>query len=702
MNSTAIETAWQRWHAYAASHIPRLPSTLQGPASEVELAALRTLDLPVPETLAVSLRIHNGQYAHAEVGFLAGGGRLLSAADMVAHRDMLREALADLQPSADDDLPPQTGIGPVRTLSFCERWLPIADCNGDVTWFLDFDPLPGGQVGQVIRVDLECGEWLVCADSYGQFLDGYVGALEQKRIKARRGSLESDGCWPPIEQLPYLADSSLDASRVLEVGRSGRWDVAQRLLERLPDTSDALCQRVAANAEFLKGSYAKARKALEALRVLGAEDEQDRWLLLDVLAAQARRPALQAELDVQIASAPSPRLYARRAELHREMAIEPERKSGKAKLLEWLSSPAGQQHQAICLERAIADYRQARTELDRDEWCLAEGECLLDMQRWEEAETLFAETVERMQAALGNVEPEQWSQPAFRLDRAREGLRRAQTQDEGEVESMLESVDELLAALGGMGEPDEGTEELRSVRDTFARLRSDEVREKAERDADVGRLERDAQKIAQQIIARHVDTPERLAPFPVELLDRKARKYYDQARGQLIALGFESMGDVEPLNYTESSGQRVMIRIMRAPDRQTIAAVWRLVGPFSVVEAVELESLLEDGSILLTNNTGAANPFAAPPKIAQESLPQGCSLLLLVETHSRRLQASPLAAVLIADMDGVLALQEQQRVIKREHSRAQGWISEPELRGLLGASYRELGPRVLELLKEMR
>jgi hypothetical protein len=265
---------------------------------------------------------------------------------------------------------------------------------------------------------------------------------------------------------------------------------------------------------------------------------------------------------------------------------------------------------------------------------------------------------------------------------------------------MLDEVDELLGMFDD-DDPSDSVEELRSVRDTFARLRSDESREKAERDADVGRLDRDARHIAEQIMARHADTPERLGTFPPELLDRKAAGYYNRARDQLIALGFEHLGDVEPLNHSESSGQRVMIRVMRAADRLSMAVIWRLAGPFSVVEAVELESMLEDRSILLTNNTGATNPFAAPPLIAQQSLPQDCPLSLLVETHGRRLQSSHGAAMPIADMDGVVAVQERQRVIKRDHARQQGWISEPELRGLLGGSYRELGPRVQALLKGM-
>lgn len=704
-----IATIWQRWHAYAARHTPTLEHALQGAVSDAELDSLQALGFALPDAFMDSLRIHNGQNPDADADFLAGGGRLLSAADILAHRDMLREALAGLQEQIDESDPAPVGIGPVRALTFCDRWLPIADCNGDVTWFLDFDPLPTGQPGQVIRVDLESNEWLVCAESYALFLDHYVRALEDGRIPVKQGQLQVKGAWPPIEQLPYLDAAVLDESRVLELGRAGRWDLAQKLAARV-GMSEPLKLRITAHAEYQKGKHAKARKALEALRALGAEGDDDRWLLLDLL---TKIPELQAELDAQIARAPTARLYARRAALYCEMATEPVRKrKGKrnpaeilqwlpdSENLEWLASPAGQQHHAVCMERAVADYRSARASEDRDEWRLAEGQCLLDMQRWEEAEALFAETVARMEATLAGEEPKAWSRSAADLEDARDGLRRAQTQNEGEDDAAREGFEGLLATLEEMGQPD-GAAEVRQMFDTLERLRSQEAEGQAERDADPGWLDREARNIAEQIMKRHSNQPERLGVFPLELLDRKAAKFYDKKRDQLLALGFEHLADAEDLNYRERTGTRVMLRLMLAPDQLTVAVVWRLVGPGSVVDAVELESMLEDQSIMMTHNLGSSNPFDTPPLIARQSLPQDCPLPLLIEAHRNRLQHAHANAVPIHDLEGVTALQERQRVIKSDHAREQGWISEAELRGLLGASYRELAPAVRAWLREL-
>ncbi|HPF72468.1 MAG TPA: SMI1/KNR4 family protein [Xanthomonadaceae bacterium] len=693
-----VTAMWRRWHAFSAKQTPDIVQSLNGPASENDLQALSGLGFPLPESLVASLRIHDGQSTDSLAEFFAGGGRLLSAAEIPQHRDMLREALSDLDDFDDLDSPPQ-GIGPVRCVVFSENRLPIADCNGDVTWFLDFDPLPGGQVGQVIRVDLESTEWVVCADSYGEFFGAYVDALEGGQFDVLDGELDAEECWPPLEQLPAADGDELDETRVLQVGKSGRWDVALKLLRKLPEPSAALEWRVVANAACDEGDNAAALKALAELRRLGEENDDDRELLLELLEEGEDHTALQTEVNHQIARMPSAALYARRARLHGRMATEPPRKGSYSQDMEWLASPAGQQHTAVCLERAIEDFRRARAMEDCEEWRLDEGECLLDMARWEEAEAHFSEAVEQMEAALDGEEPGEWSQEGMHLARARDGLRRAQTRDEGGDDAMMGDMEGLMALLGEMGRGEQ-VEELRDMLDTFARLKEDGEAEQAERDADPDRLERDARSIAEQIMRRHPDQPERHGPFPLELLDEEAARYYDGSRDQLVALGFDVLGDIEPLNHSETSGKRVMIRLLRSPDRKTIAAVWRLVGAFSVVEAVELESWLEDDSLLLTNNTGAANPFEAPPQVKQQSLPQGCAIDLLVDAHAQRLDDDAHAGRQIGGLDDVLAMQEHQRLIKREHARQNGWVSDAELRGLLGASYRDLAPRVQAILRD--
>lgn len=68
--------------------------------------------------------------------------------------------------------------GPVRPIVGSAGAVVVGDMNGDVHWFLDFDPAPGGTPGQVVRVDVECSSWDVLAPSWTQLLVRYAEDLE--------------------------------------------------------------------------------------------------------------------------------------------------------------------------------------------------------------------------------------------------------------------------------------------------------------------------------------------------------------------------------------------------------------------------------------------------------------------------------------------------------------------------------------------
>ena len=50
--------------------------------------------------------------------------------------------------------------------------------NGDVFWFLDLDPAPGGTPGQVVRVDVKCSMWDVLAPSWRRRLLDHAGDVK--------------------------------------------------------------------------------------------------------------------------------------------------------------------------------------------------------------------------------------------------------------------------------------------------------------------------------------------------------------------------------------------------------------------------------------------------------------------------------------------------------------------------------------------
>jgi cell wall assembly regulator SMI1 len=682
-----VAATWAAIEAWAGEERPELLENLRGPASAEDLARLRATGLPIPDALLASLAIHDGE-EDGDDGFFPQGGRWLSAAEMVSHRDMLRAALAGFD---DHDMPAQATLGPVDTDAYRESRLPIIDMNGDVTWYLDLAPPTGGSVGQVIRLDPECGEFVVCAPDFATFLAMYAEDLEAGRIGEADDDEEDDtgldtGPWPPLSRLPALQKGVMGDAELKALGEMGRWSAALALADRLPP-APGLRTRLEARAAQHEGDVKKALRALDQLAQDGHENDDDVLARIDVLDQAGKAAQALAAAEAALGARPFAALYVRHAELVRALAEEaPATVKGRKAQLEWHASPAGQQATAKALEIAIADHDKALALEDRHDWRVARLELLMQAERWEEAEAGAAAMV----AALAD-------DPAATDDRreqAQELLEQAQARGEGANEDMLGSLDEMLAGFAEMldGKESKALGELRELREAFAGIMDKEAAERAVLEADPDSTARRAREVAESILKLHADTPERFAPFDAATLDGKARRWYDGARDALLALGFEGATDVEPLRNTEMSGKRVLLRVLFSADRRTCAALYRIQGPFMAVEVVECESVLEDGRILMTNNTGTSNPFAQPENIQPLALPLGMKPGDVLKAHLDRLAGQAVRA--IPDMDAVLALQERQRVIKREAARARGWVSDAELRSMLGGSYRELAPAV--------
>jgi cell wall assembly regulator SMI1 len=683
-----VAATWAAIEAWAEGERPELLENLRGPASAADIATLRGTGLPIPGSLLASLAIHDGE-EDGDGGFFPQGGRWLSAAEMVSHRDMLREALADFD---EGDVRPSATIGPVDSSAFRESRLPIIDMNGDVTWYLDFAPPTGGTTGQVVRLDPECGEFVVCAPDFATFLAMYREDLAAGRI----GTVDEDaddedkdaeilsGPWPPLSRLPSLQKGVIGEAEVRSLGEMGRWAAVRALADRLPP-SPGLLTRVEARAAQNDGDWKKALRALDKLAKDGHENDDDAIARIDVLEHSGKAAQALAAAEASLAARPFAALHVRHAELVRTLAEEAPVRGRKAQL-EWHASPAGQQAGAKAREIAIAGYDAALALEDRFEWRCERIEILIEGERWEEAEADAAALVAKL--------ADDASASDDNREKAQSLLEQAQARGEGENEGMLGSLDEMLAGFAEMmGDKDsKALGELKELREAFAGIMDKEAVERAELDADPDSTNRRAREVAESIAKLHADVPERFAPFDAATLDAKARRWYDAACAALLALGFEAGADVEPLRNTEMSGRRVLVRVLFAADRRTCASLYRLQGPFMAVEVVECESALADGRILMTNNTGTSNPFEQPAGIELLALPLGTKPGDVLKAHRARIEGQATQA--IADMGAVLELQERQRLIKREAARARGWVSDSELRSMLGASYRELAGAV--------
>lgn len=739
MHPTSIAQLWQGLHDWAEVHQPARLRRLNPGASEADIAALGDLGLPLPQDFLDSLRVHDGEDS-AECGRLfPGGATLLPAQDMIAARQELL-ALEDEfpdGPDADDEGEPRVALGAVKPWSDSSARLPFMR-QEEFLWLLDFDPAEGGSVGQVIRCDTAGrSEWMVCAEGFAAFLADYLAALRGGEIEAEEfdaveGDLYDDaedvyeeadgvediypdfldqdededdeqrfeprewqplaGPWPPVERLPWLSPDNLTPERLRLLGRSGRWIEALELsLGLAPPLNPQEAIRFRARALRERGRSEEALDQLQGLFDAGESSEDDLLLRLDLLEDGGETERMLAESSLAIEAGAGPRLLARRARLWQSIGGEPPFEAAPAEAITWLGSPAGQQHTATCRERAVDDLRRALAREDRIAWRIRLADCLLESERWDEALATCEVLIERLRSR-----GETGSQ---RMQHARAVLDQARRRELDETPAdLLGSMDELLEAMRGYAERHGGVaagmDEIGALRDAFAQLVDDGHKAQQQMDADPDMIEREAEEIAQQLARQHLDTPERFAPYPADELDGPTKRWLQQARRELEAFGFHHLATVEPLRNTEVSGQRVALDVLLGDGGRCVAAVWRLQAPQAVYEVVDFESELGDGRILVTNNSGAANPFQPPPLIEQLALPLGTDIANLRAAHARRVAAAASPAQRLPDLDAVLALQERQRQIKREHARGLGWISDGDLRGLLGGAHALLGARV--------
>ncbi len=170
------------WREIEAVRLKQKPAGLKynrGPAS---LQAFDTIEyetgLSCPYALRGVLSIRNGE----EYPLMFDDGfRLLSAGEIVdywkEHVYLLKHLptnviQAELDPDIDEEC-----SGPVRPLIANTQWLPFADDNGDRTRYFDFDPAPGGVLGQIIEVHPEATIWRVLAPSFLVYLLMYLDKI---------------------------------------------------------------------------------------------------------------------------------------------------------------------------------------------------------------------------------------------------------------------------------------------------------------------------------------------------------------------------------------------------------------------------------------------------------------------------------------------------------------------------------------------
>ncbi|MDK2122690.1 hypothetical protein [Parachitinimonas caeni] len=232
-----------------------------------------------------------------------------------------------------------------------------------------------------------------------------------------------------------------------------------------------------------------------------------------------------------------------------------------------------------------------------------------------------------------------------------------------------------------------------------------------------------ALKIAQEIFRRFIAPPEQhyLHVRPKEFRHVDIGFYNDASR-QLNLVGFRHQVDVEPVHETQISGRRSLLRVMISRDNRTSASIletgvreprgfaerWRkLLGRWPKTrQIVELHSVLNDGSFLITDNVGSTHMFREPPKIRRLSLPSYTPLNHLVAAHTDQVKVyiatrQGVASTSVGTWEADLRARNDMHNLRVRYRREIGGIAPDELEKITQDAYPYVRDTVLGELRQL-
>jgi cell wall assembly regulator SMI1 len=146
-----IHECWARIEAWLEANAPWIRRSLRPPATEDEIrAAQGALGLALPADVIESYRIHDGQHPFRH--FIDQKGLGFFFEDNLQTLDwIVRAGERQQKYKMVDSLTHLLAVeGPIKRELNNPRWVPLTIGAANRTVYLDLDPAPGGDVGQVI------------------------------------------------------------------------------------------------------------------------------------------------------------------------------------------------------------------------------------------------------------------------------------------------------------------------------------------------------------------------------------------------------------------------------------------------------------------------------------------------------------------------------------------------------------------------
>ncbi len=155
---------------------PESVGNLNPPAGPDQIAKLLETVPDVPKDLVALLENLNGEEPVSWISVLPNGMQLMGVEAILQflayQTSMPDDFLEDIDELVADNVMDRPE-GPVKPVFSYSKRVPFAQLNGDVIWYLDLDPAPGGKVGQVVEEDAECMRLRVIADSLNDLFEKY-------------------------------------------------------------------------------------------------------------------------------------------------------------------------------------------------------------------------------------------------------------------------------------------------------------------------------------------------------------------------------------------------------------------------------------------------------------------------------------------------------------------------------------------------
>lgn len=211
-------------------------------------------------------------------------------------------------------------------------------------------------------------------------------------------------------------------------------------------------------------------------------------------------------------------------------------------------------------------------------------------------------------------------------------------------------------------------------------------------------------------------TPVRLEDFP-----RYMREHALRTSAALGAHGFRVVGDFEATHLAETLARPTLVRLHAAGDGITCAAcysvrpkwpgvlgflVLKWKGLWSVPGVVELETVFDDGGIVITWNGGRNAVFGYGGQIDQLTLTADATAAVVLSRHRERVERyrreHPNATAERADnAERIFAIDARIGRAKAAWRRAIGYVDDVEMRQLLAEHYERLAPLVRSKLQQL-